>query len=168
LEINFGMGNGCIRDNNVLKGCEIMNDLKEKAAYLRGLVKGIDTLQDEKQKLVWDGLIDFCDQAAEELNELGDSHDEIAEYIEAIDEDLSQLEKYFYAEDEENNDEDVDIVFSKESDKPLMELSCPYCKEEIYFEDEAGEYEVICPECGNVVWNHSLGECSFVNKTDVI
>ena len=58
-----------------------MNDLKEKAAYLRGLVKGIDPQQDEKQNLIWEGLINFCDSAAESLNELGDSQEEIADYV---------------------------------------------------------------------------------------
>ena len=138
-----------------------MGDLKEKAAYLRGLIEGADFPQDEKQKLVWNGLMDFCDGVAEDIGELGDSYDEFADYIEAIDEDLGALEKYFY--NNECDDEDAELVFSKNDGESIMELSCPHCHEEIYFEDEVGNYEVICPECGKVVWN-SVSDSAI--KTD--
>ena len=130
-----------------------MHDLKEKTAYLRGLVEGAAFPKDEKEKLIWDGLLNFCDEAAQDLQELSDSQNEFEEYIEAVDEDLSTLEKYFY--NEEEDDEDVDVVFSSDENPGVMELSCPYCSEEIYFEDQDGDYEVICPECGKVVWNSS-------------
>ena len=130
-----------------------MHDLKEKTAYLPGLVEGAAFPKDEKEKLIWDGLLNFCDEAAQDLQELSDSQNEFEEYIEAVDEDLSTLEKYFY--NEEEDDEDVDVVFSSDENPGVMELSCPYCSEEIYFEDQDGDYEVICPECGKVVWNSS-------------
>jgi hypothetical protein len=144
-----------------------MHDLKEKAAYLRGLVEGTNFTQDEKQKVIWDNLTEFCDEIAENMEELEDSQDEFAEYIEAIDEDLSTLEKFFYESDE--NAEDTEILFSPEAEKSVMELSCPFCREEIYFEDEPGNYEVVCPECGKVVWNHVQSEEPLTaEKSDVI
>jgi DNA-directed RNA polymerase subunit delta len=130
-----------------------MYDLKEKSAYLRGLVEGAGYPENEKQKLVWDGLLDFCDGVAKNLDELDGSQNEFAEYIEAIDEDLSTLEKYFYNSDEE--EEDTDILFSREPSESFREFTCPHCNEAIGFEDEPGNYEVICPECGRVVLNHT-------------
>lgn len=129
-----------------------MSDLKEQSAYLRGLIQGSGFPEDDKQKAVWDGLLDFCDGVARNLDELDDSQNEFAEYIEAIDEDLSTLEKYFYNTEDES--EETDILFTKEADS-TMELTCPHCGVEIYFEDEPGKYEVICPECGKVVWNYT-------------
>lgn len=129
-----------------------MHDLKEKSAYLRGLVEGVGYPENEKQKLIWDGLLDFCDGIAKNMDELDGSQNEFAEYIEAIDEDLSTLEKYFYNADED--DDDTDILFSKEPRESFGEFTCPYCNESIGFEDEPGDYEVICPECGKVVLNH--------------
>ena len=144
-----------------------MQDLKERTAYLRGLIEGSAFPKDEKEKLIWDGLLDFCDEAADQLTELTDSQNEVEDYIEAIDEDLSSLEKYFYNNDEA--DEDVDVVFSKDDEKQgVMELTCPHCHEEIYFEDQNGDYEVICPECGKVVWNSSALSNIPAANTDVI
>jgi DNA-directed RNA polymerase subunit delta len=144
-----------------------MQDLKERTAYLRGLVEGADFPKEEKEKIIWEGLLDFCDEVAEEITELTDSQNEVEDYIEAIDEDLSSLEKYFYNSDED--EEDLDVVFSKEKEQQgVMELACPYCKEEIYFEDQDGNYEVICPECGKVVWNSSIMSSSPATNSDVI
>ena len=132
-----------------------MNELKERAAYLRGLLEGADFVQDPKQKLVWEGLMDFCDGVAQDMEEMGDSQSDFADYIEAIDEDLSTLEKYFYNQEEDEEDE---VVFTAGDHQAVMELTCPRCKEEIYFEDEPGNYEVMCPECGSVVWDTQHGE----------
>jgi DNA-directed RNA polymerase subunit delta len=144
-----------------------MHDLKERTAYLRGLVEGAAFPKDEKEKLIWDGLLDFCDDAADELNELTASQNETEDYIEAIDEDLSSLEKYFY--NNEESDENLDVVFSNEKDEQgVMELTCPHCSEEIYFEDQHGDYEVICPECGKVVWNSSQLSNTPAANVDVI
>ncbi|MGE5583472.1 MAG: CD1247 N-terminal domain-containing protein [Bacillota bacterium] len=143
-----------------------MKELKEKTAYLRGLVEGADFPKDEKEKLIWEGLMDFCDEVAEEVSQLEESQNEVEDYVEAIDQDLGSLEKYFYnAEDE---DEEAEVVFSKDGQEAVMEMTCPYCHEDIYFEDQNGNYEVICPECGKVVWNSSLEESNSNHKTDAI
>jgi DNA-directed RNA polymerase subunit delta len=140
-----------------------MSDLKEKAAYLRGLIEGSDFPPDEKQKQIWVGLMDFCGEVANDLNDLDNSQNEFAEYIEAIDEDLSCLEKYFYNEDSED---DGDTIFSKEAkEDPIVEIACPNCKEEVSFEDESGNYEVVCPECGKVIWSHFEREAHPANNT---
>jgi ribosomal protein S27E len=135
------------------KGEIRVRDLKERSAYLRGLIEGAGFPENEKQRLVWDGLMDFCDGVAHNLDELDGSQNEFAEYIEAIDEDLSILEKYFY--NAEEDDEETDILFAKGPEEVMMELTCPHCNEGICFEDEPGNYEVVCPECGKVVWNHT-------------
>jgi DNA-directed RNA polymerase subunit RPC12/RpoP len=136
-----------------------MQELKERAAYLRGLIQGSDLASDEKNRLVWEGLMDFCDGVAEDIEELEDSQTEFADYIEAIDEDLSSLEKYFYNTEDEDSD-DPELLTSKdaETDDPVMELNCPHCKQELFFEDQPGNYEVVCPDCGSVVWQHFIAE----------
>lgn len=133
------------------------NDLKARAAYLRGLLQGVDLAQNSKEKMVWEGLIDFCEVVADDLDELSNSQDEFADYIEAIDEDLSVLEKQFYSiEDEEQGDSDIIFTNEVDDDDTVIEISCPNCHEELYFTDEAGEYEVVCPECNQVVWSHTV------------
>lgn len=131
-----------------------MSELKERTAYLRGLLEGSEFPQNGKEKIVWDGLLNLCEEIADNLDELEESHNEFAEYVEAIDEDLGVLEKHFYntAEDDEDSSE---VIFSSAGeDDDIVELVCPKCEEELYFTDESGDYEVICPECGEVVWSH--------------
>lgn len=142
-----------------------MRDLKERAAYLRGLIEGTEFAQDPKQKLIWDGLMDFCDGVAGDLDEMGDSQSDFADYIEAIDEDLSTLEKYFYNQDEDDADE---VVFTAGDGKSIVELTCPECKEEVYFEEEPGNYDVTCPECGSIVWNNYMSGQKNTLSSDVI
>lgn len=144
-----------------------MSELKEKAAYLRGLLEGADFVQDPKQKLVWEGLLDFCDGVARDMDEMEDSQSDFADYIEAIDEDLGTLEKYFYNQEDDEEDE---VVFTANDHDPksVMELTCPQCKEEVYFEEEPGHYEVMCPECGSVVWDTQGAEAKISRRHDVI
>ncbi|MGE5605008.1 MAG: CD1247 N-terminal domain-containing protein [Bacteroidota bacterium] len=144
-----------------------MEELREKAAYMRGVLEGINFNGDEKQKRLWESLIDFCDGVADDLGQLEDSHDEFADYIEAIDEDLCTLEKYFYNNEEEDEDS-REVTFTSDQEHGVMEMNCPFCNQGLYFEDDEGEYEVVCPECGKVIWNSVDKEITPVNRKDDI
>lgn len=144
-----------------------MEELREKAAYMRGVLEGIDFDGVDQQKKLWESLIDFCDGVADDLGDLGDSQSEFADYIEAIDEDLCTLEKYFYNEDQEIN-ENQEVVFNSDQGRSVLEMDCPYCNQGVYFENEAGEYEVVCPECGKVIWNSTEDHLVSEPKHDVI
>ena len=130
-----------------------MHDIKERAAYLRGLVEGSDIARDDKQRMIWEGLVGFCESMADAVRDLESSVDEFGEYIEAIDEDLSSIEKYFYQNEEE---EEPEVIFSRDTgdDSSTIEITCPNCHEELIFQDSAEDYEVVCPECGKTVWSH--------------
>lgn len=130
-----------------------MHDVKSRAAYLRGLMEGSEITRDDKQRLVWEGLVGFCEDVADAVSDLESSYDEFGEYIEAIDEDLSSLEKYFYQNEE---DDEGEVIFSRDTDDEAstIEITCPNCHEELSFQDSAEDYEVICPECGKTVWTH--------------
>jgi DNA-directed RNA polymerase subunit delta len=134
-----------------------MEDIKARAAYLRGLIEGSAIGRDEQEKMVWEGLLGFCEEVADTVTDLTGSSEEFGEYIEAIDEDLSVLEKYFYQTEDED---DEDVMFTTESGDgaSTVEIICPYCHEELTFEDSSEEYEVVCPECGKVIWNHYIAE----------
>lgn len=145
-----------------------MRELKERAAYLRGLIQGSDLTHDEKQRMIWDGLMDFCDEVADDLSEIAESQDEFGDYVEAIDEDLSTLEKFLYHD--EDGDADSETVISQDGSKDYTELTCPHCQEAIYFTEEPdeGSYQVLCPDCGKVVWNHLVSEEKNTTRNDVI
>ncbi len=124
-----------------------MSGIKERAAYLRGLLEGMDFVENAREKVLWEGLVNFCGEIADEMQEMEDTQNEFAEYIEAVDEDLSILEKYFYNNNAEEGDSE-EVVFTNEY-------------------PESGDYEVVCPECGEVVWNHS-GDTDAAESHDVL
>jgi DNA-directed RNA polymerase subunit delta len=134
-----------------------MQDIKARAAYLRGLVEGTEIARDDQQKLVWEGVTNFCEEVAEAVTDLQSSYEEIGEYIEAIDEDLSTVEKYFYQNEVED---DQEVSFSRPVDDAAATISitCPNCREELSFQDSDQDYEVVCPDCGKVVWTHYVTE----------
>lgn len=140
-----------------------MTDLKERAAYLKGLFEGIDLDQETKVRPLWEEMLKFCGDVADTLHDVQKDNDELSEYMEAVDEDLSVLEKFFY---ENESEEETENLFSNDNGDTVIELECPKCQEEICFTDEPGDYEVICPECGETVWTHSV-EIEPVSK-DVI
>lgn len=148
-----------------------MDELREKAAYMRGVLEGVNFNGDEQRKRLWESLIDFCDEVADNLGNLEDSQNEFADYIEAIDEDLCTLEKYFYNEGDDTN-ENQEVIFNSDPDHNVLEMSCPFCNQGVYFENEAGDYEVVCPECGKVIWNSTINgsteETSQNIKNDVL
>ncbi len=144
-----------------------MEELREKAAYMRGVLEGINFNGADQQKRLWETLIDFCDGVADDLSSLEDSQGEFADYIEAIDEDLCTLEKYFYNEGDDAND-NQEVIFNSDPENSMVEMDCPFCNQGVYFENDTGDYEVVCPECGKVIWNSATEEAGPVNRRDVI
>lgn len=142
-----------------------MEELREKAAYMRGVLEGINFNGDEQQKRLWESLIDFCDGVAGDLDQLEDSQAEFADYIEAIDEDLCTLEKYFYNDGVEDEDRQ-EVTFTSDQGHGVLEMNCPFCSQGLYFEDDEGEYEVVCPECNKVIWNSIDKEVTPINRKD--
>ena len=79
-------------------------ELKEQVAYLRGLVQG-QQFQGEKEEVLWTQLLNICDLISMELEEVHDEYEALNEYVEAIDEDLGDLEDHYYSFDEEDGEE---------------------------------------------------------------
>ncbi|HHW11779.1 MAG TPA: hypothetical protein GXX33_02055 [Firmicutes bacterium] len=79
-------------------------ELKEQVAYLRGLIEGQE-FQEEKEQVLWTQLLNICDQIAMDLEDIRGEQEELNQYVEAIDEDLSYLEEQYYPVDEEVGEE---------------------------------------------------------------
>ena len=80
-------------------------DLKEQVAYLRGLIEGQE-FQGEKEEVLWQQLLNVCDLVTLEIEEMKEEHEELYEYVEAIDEDLGYLEEENYLLEENDEDEE--------------------------------------------------------------
>ncbi|SDF10267.1 CD1247 N-terminal domain-containing protein [Sporolituus thermophilus] len=125
-----------------------MANLKEKVAYLQGLTKGlnVDTQSPEGKLLV--NIVDVLDSFAEELACMSVAQQELENYVETIDDDLTDLEDEVY---------DVEMI---DEDDDLVEIECPVCHEDVTFEadllDEDDPVEVTCPHCGGIVYDNTL------------
>ncbi|AOY77061.1 CD1247 N-terminal domain-containing protein [Clostridium formicaceticum] len=121
-----------------------MNHLFEKVAYLKGLAEGLNIEENSKDGKIILGIIDALDDFAEAIVMMNEDQEDLTEYVEALDEDLAEVEEELF--DEEDDDEDEDIDF--------MEIECPNCDEEIYVDEDVfydDEPEVVCPRCSEVI-----------------
>ena len=116
-------------------------NIKEKIAYLQGLTKGLEVDTDSREGRVMAGIIDVLEDMAQSIYNL-------EEYVETIDGDLFDLEEDIY--------EDVADTDTEEDYEEFIEVECPKCHENVYFESDIMEdedvIEVTCPSCDEVVF----------------
>ena len=117
----------------------------EKVAYLKGLAEGLNVAEDTKEgkllKAIMDGLTDM----AADLEDVRDCTAELTEQVDAIDEDLDQLEMDYYEDYEDYDDCDCDCC----DDGEYYDVCCPNCNEEFCVdEDTLLEGGIECPNCG--------------------
>ena len=122
-----------------------MMTVTEKVAYLKGLVEGLDFDKDEKETKVINAVLDVLEDLALAVSDLDDEMAVVTEQLDAVDEDLADLEEVFY---EELDDCDCNC----DCDEDMYEVECPNCGEMIYFDEEIiDEGKAECPACGEVL-----------------
>ncbi len=122
----------------------------EKVAYLKGLVEGLDFDDDKKETKVINAVLDVLEDLALAVSDLDDEMVVVTEQLDAVDEDLADLEEIFY---EECDDCDCDCDDCDcDCDEDMYEVECPNCGELIYFDEEIiYEGKADCPACGEVL-----------------
>ena len=101
--------------------------ITEKVAYLKGLAEGLALDESKPEAKLIGAIIDVLDDMALTVSDLEDGMDLISEQLDAVDEDLDELEGYVY--------EDLD------------DCCCDDCCDD----DEEEYYDVECPSCGEVI-----------------
>lgn len=113
--------------------------ITEKVAYLKGLVEGLGLDEETKEGRIIKEIVEVLDDMAMTVADTENGLSEISEQVDAIDEDLEDLEKDFYGDDDEEDDEDEDYYM----------VTCPKCGEKVYLDDELlSDGEMTCPNCG--------------------
>ena len=143
-------------------------ELRENAAYIKGLCDGLELDKSTKEGKVISALLDLVSAMAERIENLEGENAELREYIEEIDEDLGLLEDDFYldedGEDEfdEAFEEDFDNDFENDDDSGYDEFVCPSCGEIICVDENLEIADVTCPACGEKLGDIELcdGDCS--------
>lgn len=112
--------------------------ISEKVAYLKGLAEGLDldTVKSKEGKLI-SVMIGIMEELAMSVEDLEDNALNLGEEIDTLSDDLADVEKVVFDEDEPDYDDD------------WFEVECPTCGADILVDDEAlADGEVECPACG--------------------
>jgi len=142
-----------------------MSNLTDRVSYLKGLAEGLNLAESNEGKLI-DKILELLNEMAAELEDLRDDHEDLNEYVESIDSDLSEMEDLIYGEEDEcgcghchGDDEDEcgcghhchchDDEDDDDEDEGLVEYTCPHCGEEMTFEVENFDFDedYLCPAC---------------------
>ena len=120
-------------------------DICEKIAYIKGLAEGLGVDDSTNEGKVLTAIIDLLGDITEEICDIEDGCDELMEQIDAVDEDLADLESFIYEDDEDEDDEcGCDCC-----DDEVYEIECPACNDVIYLDADMLEEEgMVCPNCG--------------------
>ena len=122
-------------------------EITEKVAYLKGLAEGMELDTEKKVGKLLAAIIDVLDDVALELEDVKDGQAELAEGLDAVSDDLEDVENAVF--DEWDEDEDEYYYDDPEEDEECYATTCPNCEETIYFDESILEDgEVLCPNCG--------------------
>ena len=121
-------------------------ELKEKCAYIKGLMEGLELDTTTKEGKVINAMMELLTELTSTVTALDDEMDQVYDELDAIDEDMDDLEEAVYG-DEDDEEEDGDA----EDEEAQYELTCPKCGA-VTVVDEAAlldeNSEISCQNCG--------------------
>ena len=112
--------------------------ITEKIAYLKGLAEGLQLDTETKEGKLISVIIDTLEDIAYEVNDLNENALDLAEEIDAISDDLADVEEILFSDDD-----DCDCCDDDDCD---CDCDCDDC-----CGDEDFAYEVTCPNCNNEI-----------------
>ena len=80
--------------------------LTEKVAYLKGLAEGLDLDKDTKEAKIFDAMFDILEDMALTISDIDEDLSSCEDLVDAIDEDLDELEEYVFCDDDCFDDDD--------------------------------------------------------------
>ena len=124
-----------------------MSNLSEDAARILGQIEGSGMDLESKEGKIISKLAELVYAMAGEINALRKDYDELDDYVESIDNDLSDLEESFFG-DEEPDDEDEDEEDEEDGDG-MVDYVCPHCGNVMSFSVDSFDFDedYLCPTC---------------------
>ncbi|MBR3016332.1 MAG: hypothetical protein IKH57_04525 [Clostridia bacterium] len=124
-----------------------MSNLSDRVSYLKGLAEGLKLDTEKNEGKLIEKILELLSDVTNELVSLREDQDDLSSYVEAIDNDLSDLEDVVL-DDEDGKDFDDEDQKDNEDDN-LVEYTCPHCGEEMTFEVDSFDFDedYLCPNC---------------------
>ena len=123
-----------------------MSRLTDRISYLQGLAEGMKLNPDKDSHRLILGILEVLGEVGESFEALAESHGELSDYVESIDEDLADLEADLYDDENENlAKEETDGEF-----EGMIEYECPHCGAKIEIDPDEVDFDEdsLCPQCG--------------------
>ena len=138
--------------------------ISEKAAYLKGLMDGLNLDTEKAEGKMIASIVELLGDVTKKLSDIEDTTIAISDELDEIEEDLDAIEDYILdEEDEEWDDEDYEDDYDDEEydedegfdfgdeDTTIYEVKCA-CGSIINFDEETlEEGSITCPECGELL-----------------
>ena len=135
--------------------------MKEKAAYLKGLIDGLGIDENTKEGKVIKAMSELLSEMAETVDSIDEDVTHAYDQINDLSEELEDLEADLYededAEDDSDDSDDSDDETEADDDddnadvagEPYYEVACPACGKTVYVsEDDLDAGEANCAHCG--------------------
>ncbi len=138
--------------------------ISEKAAYLKGLMDGLELDTEKAEGKMISAMVELMGDMAKRLTDIEETTIAISDELDEIEEDLDAIEDYILDEEDDYDDEDdfedwddEDEDYDDEGfdfgdeDSIIYEVKCT-CGEVIDFdEDTLEEGSMTCPNCGELL-----------------
>jgi hypothetical protein len=86
-----------------------MDFLYEKISYLRGLADGLDVKADTKEGKLFNALMEVIEEIADGMSDIVEEQEEMNEYLDLLDEDLTTVEEELFDDLEIDEDDEFDF-----------------------------------------------------------
>ena len=143
--------------------------INEKAAYLKGLMEGLQLDTEKAEGKMIAAIVDLLGDVTKKLTNVEDTTIAISDELDEIEEDLDAIEDFIMDEDDEedyDDDDDYDDDFDDDYDEDdydeegfdfgdedttIYEVKC-ICGNVIAFDEETLEAgSIVCDECGETL-----------------
>lgn len=114
--------------------------LKKKAVYLKGLMEGLELDKSSREGKALLAMYDLLNDLCKAVAELDHDLDQVYEELDAIDEDMDDLEDAVFGDEDEDDEPEEELHY---------ELTCPNCGAVTEVdEDTLFSEDISCANCG--------------------
>ena len=131
--------------------------MKEKAAYLKGLIDGLGIDETTKEGKIIKAMSALLGEMAEAIESVDEDLSRAYDQINDLSDELEDLEADLYEDEDDEDDSDAEEETDEDDDandddiasEPFYEVACPACGETVYVsEDDLDAGEANCAHCG--------------------
>ena len=136
----------------------------EKVAYLKGLMEGMELDTSSKEGKLFKLIAEILEDLALDVEDLEENSYDLAEEIDALSDDLADVEDIIFDEYDDDDDDDCDYDCEcccgcgddedeDYDEEPLFfEVTCPGCDKTITIDEDVLNLGAIqCPGCGEML-----------------